>query len=116
MVLVNKNGGRRVAGFTFNGWGAKFPPYADDAQLKARLAKHFEMPMVPIDLVLEGGAVAVDGDSTCLTTEQCLLNANRNKKGESRSHRKETKRLTWHQESNLAGQGIGAGSRNRRTH
>ena len=37
MVLVNGNGQRRVAGFTFNGWGAKFPPFADDAQLKARL-------------------------------------------------------------------------------
>lgn len=101
MVLVNKNGGRRVAGFTFNGWGAKFPPYADDAQLKARLAKHFEMPMVPIDLVLEGGAVAVDGDGTCLTTEQCSLNANRNKKANREVIEKKlndslgTKKVIW---------------------
>jgi agmatine deiminase len=79
MVLVNGKGERRVAGFTFNGWGAKFPPYADDAQLKARLCKHLNMPMYPIDLVLEGGAVTVDGEGTCITTEQCLLNTNRNK-------------------------------------
>lgn len=78
MVVTNRGGDRRVAGFTFNGWGGKFPPYKDDALLKARLARHLEMPMYPIDLVLEGGAVAVDGEGTVLTTEQCLLNKNRN--------------------------------------
>jgi agmatine deiminase len=78
MVLVNGKGERRVAGFTFNGWGAKFPPYNDDALLKGHLCKHLNMPMYSIDLVLEGGAVAVDGEGTVLTTEQCLLNKNRN--------------------------------------
>jgi len=78
MFVVNGQGDRRVAGFTFNGWGAKFPPYKDDAMLKARLCKHLDVPMYPIDLVLEGGAVAVDGEGTLITTEQCLLNKNRN--------------------------------------
>ncbi len=78
MFLVNGKGERRVAGFTFNGWGAKFPPFSDDAMLKARLCKHLNVPMYPIDLVLEGGAVAFDGEGTVLTTEQCLLNKNRN--------------------------------------
>lgn len=78
MFVVNGKGERRVAGFTFNGWGAKFPPYNDDALLKARLCKHLDVPMYPIDLVLEGGAVAVDGEGTLITTEQCLLNKNRN--------------------------------------
>ena len=78
MFLVNRKGERPVAGFTFNGWGAKFPPFSDDALLKARLCKHLNVPMYPIDLVLEGGAVAFDGEGTVLTTEQCLLNKNRN--------------------------------------
>jgi len=78
MFVVNGKGERRVAGFTFNGWGAKFPPYADDALLKARLCKHLDVPMYPIDLVLEGGAVTVDGEATVITTEQCLLHKNRN--------------------------------------
>ena len=78
MFLVNDQGQRRVAGFTFNGWGAKFPPYADDALLKARLCRHLDVPMYPVDLVLEGGAVACDGEGTVLATEQCLLNENRN--------------------------------------
>jgi agmatine deiminase len=77
IVLVDGKGQRRVAGFTFNGWGAKFPPYHDDALMKARLSKHLGLEMYPIDLVLEGGAVAVDGEGTVLTTEQCLLNPNR---------------------------------------
>lgn len=79
MFVVNDQGERRVAGFTFNGWGAKFPPFHDDALLKARLCHHLDIPMYPIDLCLEGGAVAVDGEGTVLTTEQCLLNQNRNK-------------------------------------
>lgn len=78
MFVVNELGERRVAGFTFNGWGAKFPPYSDDALLKARLCKHLDVAMYPIDMCLEGGAVAVDGEGTVLTTEQCLLNVNRN--------------------------------------
>ena len=78
MFLVNGKGQRRVAGFTFNGWGAKFPPFKDDALLKGRLCKHLDVPMYPIDLVLEGGAVAFDGEGTVLTTEQCLLHKNRN--------------------------------------
>ena len=70
-----------MAGFTFNGWGAKFPPYNDDALLKGRLCEHLELPMYPIDLVLEGGAVVLDGEGTLITTEQCLLHKNRNAAG-----------------------------------
>ncbi len=78
MVLVNEAGERCVAGFTFNGWGGKFPPYDDDALAKAHFAKLLDLPFHPADLVLEGGAVAFDGEGTLLTTEQCLLNPNRN--------------------------------------
>lgn len=78
IFLVNGKGERRVAGFTFNGWGAKFPPYRDDSLLKARLCRQLDTAMYPIDMVLEGGAIAVDGEGTLITTEQCLLNGNRN--------------------------------------
>lgn len=78
MILTNAAGERRVAGFEFNGWGAKFPPYGDDALAKARFAKHLGMAMHPASMVLEGGAVALDGEGTLITTEECLLNKNRN--------------------------------------
>ncbi|MBE9032221.1 agmatine deiminase family protein [filamentous cyanobacterium LEGE 11480] len=78
MILVNGQGDRRVAGFTFNGWGEKLPPYADDAMLKAHLAKQLDLTMYPIPLVMEGGGVILDGEGTVITTEQCLLHPNRN--------------------------------------
>ncbi|MBO9999099.1 MAG: agmatine deiminase family protein [Cyanobacteria bacterium SID2] len=78
IFLVNGNGERRVAGFTFNGWGAKFPPYDDDALLKARLCEYLDVEMYEIDLVLEGGGIVFDGEGTVMTTEQCLLHPNRN--------------------------------------
>ena len=78
MVVVNDRGDRRVAGFTFNGWGQKFPPYLDDTLLKARLADQLKMPMYPVDLVTEGGAILTDGEGTAVVTDQCLLHPNRN--------------------------------------
>lgn len=78
MILVNGTEERRVAGFEFNGWGAKYPPFSDDALLKARFAEHMNMGFHPADMVLEGGAVHVDGEGTLITTEECLLNKNRN--------------------------------------
>ncbi|MEM8641934.1 MAG: agmatine deiminase family protein [Cyanobacteria bacterium P01_G01_bin.54] len=79
IVLVNpQTGERRVAGVTFNGWGAKFPPYSDDALLKARLSAELGWAMYPSDLIMEGGGIIHDGEGTIITTEQCLLHPNRN--------------------------------------
>ena len=78
VFVTNDRGERRVSGFTFNGWGAKFRPYKDDALLKSHLCAHLNIPMYPVDLVLEGGAIALDGEGTVLTTEQCVLHRNRN--------------------------------------
>ncbi|MCF6433500.1 agmatine deiminase family protein [Leisingera sp. MMG026] len=78
MIVQNAQGARRIAGFTFNGWGRKFPPYKHDTLAKGRFAAHLGLPMYTSDLVLEGGAVAVDGQGTLLTTEECLLHKNRN--------------------------------------
>ena len=78
LFVINDRGERRVSGFTFNGWGAKFPPYDNDAKLRIRLCKHLQIPFYEADLVLEGGAVTLDGEGTLITTEECLLNPNRN--------------------------------------
>ena len=78
MVVVNESGDRRIAGFTFNGWGEKFPPYRDDTLLKARLAAQMGLPMYPVNLVAEGGAILTDGEGTAIVTAQCLLHENRN--------------------------------------
>lgn len=77
--IVCTGGGHRVArDFRFNAWGEKFHPYADDARLVERWSGAVGMDRTPVDLVLEGGAVTVDGAGTLVTTEQCLLHPNRN--------------------------------------
>lgn len=78
MVLTSDDGKKAVAGFTFNGWGEKFPPYRDDMLLKGRLAGHLDLPIYPTSLVLEGGGVTVDGAGTVITTTECTLHDNRN--------------------------------------
>jgi agmatine deiminase len=73
------DGARRVAlDFVFNSWGGKFLPYDDDVTIARRWAEHAGHPSRSIPVVLEGGSIAVDGDGTLVTTEQCLLHPNRN--------------------------------------
>jgi len=71
--------GREVAvSFRFNSWGRKFMPYDSDALIGRRLASEFDLPFVSSPLVLEGGAIAVDGEGTALIVERSVLNRNRN--------------------------------------
>jgi agmatine deiminase len=64
--------------FGFNAWGEKFHPYDKDADVPRRLADHLGVRRYAAPFVLEGGSFFVDGDGTLITTEQCLLNPNRN--------------------------------------
>jgi agmatine deiminase len=80
--LIGPKGRRRGVDWIFNAWGGLhgglyFPWDRDDevAQkvLEVEGAERYRAPFV-----LEGGAIHVDGQGTCLTTEECLLNPNRN--------------------------------------
>jgi agmatine deiminase len=77
-IGVVSNSGRACVDFVFNGWGRKYAPWDDDDALASRLAERFGWPVFRAPFVLEGGAIAVDGDGTLITTEQCLLHPNRN--------------------------------------
>ncbi|MBN9621869.1 MAG: agmatine deiminase family protein [Actinobacteria bacterium] len=78
-VIVGDGNGRRVAlDFGFNAWGRKFKPFDEDARVAGRIAAVLGLPARVVDIVLEGGSIAVDGGGTVLTTEQCLLHPNRN--------------------------------------
>ncbi len=77
IFVVNGNGERRAIGPTFNGWGEKMEGmFRKDEIVKANLCSHLGVPMYPVDVCLKGGGVALDGDGTLITTEQCLLNPN----------------------------------------
>jgi agmatine deiminase len=64
----------------FNGWGEKFVPFDKDATIASRWAAQAGHKTRKIDMFLEGGSLNVDGAGTLITTEQCLLNPNRNPK------------------------------------
>jgi agmatine deiminase len=74
----NDAGEFAIVGFVFNAWGNRWHPHDDDARLAERLAERFELPFFKAPFVLEGGSFFVDGEGTLITTEQCLLDPNRN--------------------------------------
>ena len=60
-----------------NGWGGKYPSPLDD-EIARILCTQADLPRAKRHWVLEGGAIDVDGAGLLVTTEQCLLNPNRN--------------------------------------
>ena len=77
-LVVRDAAGRRVARrFAFNGWGGKFRMDGDET-VGAAMAARAGLAVESFDWVLEGGAIDGDGTGLAVTTEQCLLNPNRN--------------------------------------
>lgn len=89
-IVIGTNAGRRAQGFGFNGWGGKYD-LPGDQDIGERLATDAGLPFARADWILEGGAIDGDGSGTIVTTEQCLLNPNRNRltreETEERLHR-----------------------------
>jgi agmatine deiminase len=78
-IFVRDTAGQvAVVSFGFNAWGGRWYPHDNDAALPERVATHLGMRVFTAPFVLEGGAFLVDGEGTLITTEQCLLNPNRN--------------------------------------
>lgn len=78
-IFVKDGAGKTViTKWVFNSWGNKFPELLKDAAIPAKIAEWKDLPVLEPDIIIEGGAVDVDGAGMCLTTEQCLLNENRN--------------------------------------
>jgi agmatine deiminase len=78
-IYVYGEDGRRLAvHFRFNAWGEKFPPWDRDARVGALIAERLGDEVLEAPIVLEGGSILTDGTGVLLTTEQCLLNPNRN--------------------------------------
>lgn len=64
--------------FQYNAWGGKYPPYDLDNAIPGQMAGALAVPRLAVDMILEGGSIEVNGAGMLLTTEQCLLNPNRN--------------------------------------
>jgi agmatine deiminase len=78
-ILVRDESRELVAlDFRYNAWGGKYPPFERDDAVPRAMAAALGVRCVSIDMVLEGGSIDVNGAGALLTTEQCLLNPNRN--------------------------------------
>lgn len=73
-----KGGGIALTKWVFNAWGGKYEDLLPDNDSGEMIAKSEGLPIFRTGMVLEGGSVEVNGAGTLLTTEQCLLNRNRN--------------------------------------
>ena len=79
-VTRNASDGDRLLAldFEYNAWGGKYPPWDLDNAIPGRMAEALGIPVKHVPMVLEGGSIDVNGKGSLLTTEQCLLNENRN--------------------------------------
>ncbi len=100
--------------FGFNSWGGKYLPFDRDAALPEALAARFGVRRYVAPFVLEGGSFFVDGEGTLLTTEQCLLNPNRNPVDEPRRDRGGTSLVPRRRRGDLAPARSRRGPRHRR--
>ncbi|MGY0235968.1 agmatine deiminase family protein [Longispora urticae] len=78
VFVLGPDGERAGVDFRFNGWGGKFPPFDADDRISGVLLERLGVTAVHSPMVLEGGAITVDGEGTLITTEQCLLHPTRN--------------------------------------
>jgi agmatine deiminase len=77
--LVNRTRSHAAAvRWNFNAWGGKYEELLKDARLAAPIAAAAGTQAFEAGIVVEGGAIDSNGLGTILTTEQCLLNPNRN--------------------------------------
>ncbi|MDA4122530.1 MAG: agmatine deiminase family protein [Thaumarchaeota archaeon] len=80
-IFVREGGGGLVATkWIFNAWGNKYDELKPDNSSGGKVAELTDLPVVRPRFVLEGGSIDTNGRGTCITTEQCLLNKNRNPK------------------------------------
>jgi agmatine deiminase len=79
--IIVQNGNKREAiNFNFNGW-AKYKNYQLDKHVPLKVAQHLSIPLTQAiykgkPVILEGGAIDVNGKGTLITSEECLLHPN----------------------------------------
>ena len=79
IFLVNKKSGSLAMNhWIYNAWGGKYESLMKDTRIPEFINLSMNIPCFTPGIVMEGGSIDVNGKGTLLTTEQCLLNKNRN--------------------------------------
>lgn len=77
--VVNRRGGKiALVNWRFNAWGEKYPNLVCDDTIPFTINRFLETKVFSPGVVMEGGSIDVNGRGCLITTEQCLLNPNRN--------------------------------------
>lgn len=79
IFLVNKNIKKSaMVHWIFDAWGGKYAGHMKDTGIPDVINQKLQLDRFTPGIVLEGGSIDVNGSGTLMTTEQCLLNKNRN--------------------------------------
>lgn len=78
IFVKNRKNNFILLDWDYNAWGEKYPPFDADNFIPTYVAKALSMEKIQPKMVLEGGAIDVNGKGVLLTTESVLLNENRN--------------------------------------
>lgn len=78
IFLTNNNRQLAMVKWVFNSWGEKYEELLKDKEIPKVINDKLKLKCFEPGIVLEGGSIDVNGKGTLLTTEQCLLNKNRN--------------------------------------
>ncbi len=80
--VVSERPGLRGVHWHFNAWGGLdeglYHPWDQDERVAAEVLRNEQHDRYRAPIVIEGGAIHVDGEGTALLTEECVLNPNRN--------------------------------------
>lgn len=76
--LLNKEMQLSAVNWQFNAWGEKYSHFDLDNEVAPKVLNYYQVPYFDSTIILEGGSIHVDGEGTLLTTQECLLNKNRN--------------------------------------
>lgn len=78
IFVKNPKGQIATTKWIFNAWGNKYEQLKNDNEAGMGILKQVGLPYFETNIVLEGGSIDTNGKGVFLTTEQCLLNKNRN--------------------------------------
>jgi agmatine deiminase len=76
--LINDGGELAFNDWIFNAWGDKYDELKRDDAIPQHLESLLDVTRFEPGIVMEGGSIEVNGAGVVMTTEQCLLNPNRN--------------------------------------